>query len=51
MVGLILNLFELVRIAHDLTVRSAQQRCFHRDDIPITTEAVIGSGVIETLAR
>ncbi|MCB8555684.1 hypothetical protein [Streptococcus vestibularis] len=51
MVGLIRNLFALVRIAHDSTVRSAQQRCFHRDDIPITAEAVIGSGVIETLAR
>ncbi len=31
--------------------RSAQKRCFRRDDIPITAEAVIGSGVIETLAR
>ena len=50
-VGLILNLFALVRIAHDSTVLSAQQRCFRRDDIPITAEAVIGSGVIETLAR
>ncbi|MCY7042095.1 hypothetical protein [Streptococcus vestibularis] len=51
MVGLIRNPFALVRIARDSTVRSAQQRCFHRDDIPITAEAVIGSGVIETLAR
>ena len=47
----ILNLFALVRIVHDSTVRSAQERCFRLDDIPITAEAVIGSGVIETLAR
>jgi len=41
----------LLEVAHNSTVRSAQQRCFRRDDIPITAEAVIGSGVIETLAR
>ncbi|MBT0939657.1 hypothetical protein [Streptococcus salivarius] len=51
MVETILNLFALVRIVHDSTVRSAQERCFRLDDIPITAEAVIGSGVIETLAR
>ncbi|MDN5034793.1 hypothetical protein [Streptococcus sp. SS4] len=41
----------MFEVAHDSTARSAQKRCFRRDDIPITAEAVIGSGVIETLAR